>query len=131
MFRVLVVILLFISCKKNISEEVSLWQVIANTSGNYVGTKVSYYYQSGSPVHYYDTILNYTLVVTSNSDSSIHVNNTELEYYGDYSNLYKFIKPIGTHGHEFQITHGFDSVYYGFSAGGLGGGGGWIFHGMK
>lgn len=131
MFRVLIVILLFISCKKNVSEEVSLRQVIANTTRNYVGTKVSYYYQSGSPVHYYDTILNYTLVVTSTSDSTIHVNDAELEYYGEYSNRYTFARPIGTHGHEFQITHGFDSVYYRFSAGGLGGGGGWIFNWTK
>ncbi len=131
MLRALLIVLLFISCKKNVSEEVTLSQVIANTTGNYVGTKISYYYQSGSSVNYYDTILNYTLVVTSNSDSTIHVNDADLEYNGDYSNRYNFIRPITSHGHEFQITHGFDSVYYRFSNGGLGGGGGWIFYWTK
>lgn len=106
-------------------------QIIDKTIGNYNCTRVC---KTGNAInsYVYDTAFNVNLSISKENDSTLRIDSFKLFYLRyDTALQYYFYYPQSGGGHHFTIDTSFHNIYFSFWNGGLGGGTGCNYNGLK
>lgn len=105
-------------------------EIVAQTVGTYQCTR---YCKQGSigAGWTYDTAMNIPLVISQFNDSTLLVLGYQLSYYDTSNKQFVFHQPASGLGHWCRIDSSFTQVYFSYWDGGLGGGSGCEYYGVK
>jgi hypothetical protein len=130
-------IFIIISCKKheieidNPETQITVKQIVDTAVGKYLTTR---FCSSGSSVggYTYDTAYNVILEVEKENDSTLIIEGIKLPFNGSIEyKYYQFHLSASGGGHNFRIDSTFTKINFGYWFGGLGGGSGCQFIGIK